>query len=53
VLNAQAMSLAHVSANIFVPRLMADGTDENGLTPLHVEYERLSGKFILLTARLR
>lgn len=45
--NPQAMSRAHVSANIFLQRIMADGTDDNGLTPLRAEYERLGGKFIL------
>jgi 7,8-dihydropterin-6-yl-methyl-4-(beta-D-ribofuranosyl)aminobenzene 5'-phosphate synthase len=45
--NPRAMSRAHVSANIFLPRLKADGSDENGLTPLRAEYERTGGHFIL------
>ncbi len=45
--NPDAMSRVHVSANIFLPRLKADGSDDNGLTPLRAEYERLGGRFIL------
>lgn len=45
--NPKAMSRAHVSANIFLPRVKADGSDDNGLTPLRAEYERLGGHFIL------
>ncbi len=45
--NPRAMSRAHVSANIFLPRLKADGSDDNGLTPLRAEYERLGGRFVL------
>ncbi len=45
--NPRAMSRAHVSANIFLPRLKTDGSDDNGLTPLRAEYERLGGRFIL------
>jgi 7,8-dihydropterin-6-yl-methyl-4-(beta-D-ribofuranosyl)aminobenzene 5'-phosphate synthase len=45
--NPHAMSRAHVSANIFLPRLEADGSDANGLTPLRAEYERLGGRFVL------
>ena len=45
--NPNAMSRVHVSANIFEPRLKADGSDHNGLTPLRAEYERLGGRFIL------
>lgn len=45
--NPRAMSRVHVSANIFLPRLKADGSDDNGLTPLRAEYERLGGRFIL------
>jgi 7,8-dihydropterin-6-yl-methyl-4-(beta-D-ribofuranosyl)aminobenzene 5'-phosphate synthase len=45
--NPRAMSRAHVSANIFLPRLKADGSDDNGLTPLRTEYERLGGRFTL------
>jgi 7,8-dihydropterin-6-yl-methyl-4-(beta-D-ribofuranosyl)aminobenzene 5'-phosphate synthase len=45
--NPRAMSRAHVSANIFLPRLKADSFDDNGLTPLRAEYERLGGRFIL------
>ncbi len=45
--NPRAMSRVHVSANIFLPRLKADGSDGNGLTPLRAEYERLGGQFIL------
>lgn len=44
--NPRAMSRVHVSANIFLPRLKADGTDGNGLTPLRAEYEKLGGRFI-------
>jgi len=46
-MNPRAMSRVHVSANIFLPRLKADGSDDNGLTPLKGEYERLGGGFIL------
>lgn len=45
--NPKAMSRAHVSANIFLPRVKADGSDDNGLTPLRAEYEQLGGHFIL------
>ena len=45
--NPRAMSRAHVSANIFLPRLKRDGSDDNGFTPLRAEYERLGGRFIL------
>jgi 7,8-dihydropterin-6-yl-methyl-4-(beta-D-ribofuranosyl)aminobenzene 5'-phosphate synthase len=45
--NPRAMSRAHVSANIFLPRLKADGSDDNGLSPLRTEYERLGGSFAL------
>lgn len=45
--NPRAMSQAHVSANIFLPRMKADGSDENGLTPLRAQYERLGGRFTL------
>jgi 7,8-dihydropterin-6-yl-methyl-4-(beta-D-ribofuranosyl)aminobenzene 5'-phosphate synthase len=45
--NPRAMSRAHVSSNIFLPRLKGDGADDNGLTPLRAEYERLGGRFIL------
>jgi len=45
--NPRAMSRVHVSANIFQPRVKADGSDDNGLTPLRAEYERMAGRFIL------
>ena len=45
--NPRAMSRVHVSANIFQPRLKADGSDDNGLTPLRAAYEKLGGRFIL------
>lgn len=45
--NPRAMSRAHVSANIFLPRLKVDGSDDNGLTPLRAQYERLGGRFTL------
>ena len=45
--NPLAMSRVQVSGNIFLPRLKADGSDGNGLTPLRAEYERLGGRFIL------
>jgi 7,8-dihydropterin-6-yl-methyl-4-(beta-D-ribofuranosyl)aminobenzene 5'-phosphate synthase len=45
--NPRAMSRVHVSANIFQRRVKADGSDDNGLTPLRAEYERLGGSFIL------
>lgn len=45
--NPRAMSRAHVSANIFLPRLKADGSDDNGLTSLRAEYEHLGGQFVL------
>lgn len=45
--NPLAMSRAHVSSNIFLPRVKADGSDGNGLTPSRAEYERLGGHFIM------
>ncbi|HEY0340739.1 MAG TPA: MBL fold metallo-hydrolase, partial [Steroidobacteraceae bacterium] len=45
--NPNAMSRAHVSANIFTPRLDANGSDGNGLTPLRAPYEATGGRFIL------
>gem|GEM_PF-5739845 len=45
--NPRAMSRAHVSANIFLPRLKVDGSDDNGLTPPRAQYERLGGRFTL------
>jgi 7,8-dihydropterin-6-yl-methyl-4-(beta-D-ribofuranosyl)aminobenzene 5'-phosphate synthase len=45
--NIRAMSRVHVSSNIFLPRWKKDGSDDNGLTPSRVEYERLGGHFIL------
>jgi 7,8-dihydropterin-6-yl-methyl-4-(beta-D-ribofuranosyl)aminobenzene 5'-phosphate synthase len=45
--NPKAMSRAHVSANIFTPRLKTDGSDGNGLTPLRGPYEATGGRFIL------
>ncbi len=45
--NPLAIGRAHVSGNIFLPRLSGDGADQNGLTPLKAEYERLGGRFIL------
>jgi 7,8-dihydropterin-6-yl-methyl-4-(beta-D-ribofuranosyl)aminobenzene 5'-phosphate synthase len=44
--NLRAMCRTHASANIFLPRLKTDGSDDNGLTPLRAEYERLGGQFI-------
>ena len=43
----EAMSRAHVSANIFTPRLKADGSDGNGLTPFREPYEAAGGHFVL------
>lgn len=45
--NPAAMSRAHVSANIFTPRLKADGSDGNGLTPSRAPYEATGGHFLL------
>ena len=45
--NPRSISRVHVSSNIFLPRLRADGSDGNGLTPLRAEYERLGGRFVL------
>jgi 7,8-dihydropterin-6-yl-methyl-4-(beta-D-ribofuranosyl)aminobenzene 5'-phosphate synthase len=45
--NPNAMSRVHVSGNIFTPRLKADGSDGNGLTPLRGPYEATGGHFIL------
>jgi metal-dependent hydrolase (beta-lactamase superfamily II) len=36
---ARAISRAHVSANIFLPRLKADGSDDNGLTLTLIQVE--------------
>ena len=45
--NPNAMSRVHVSGNIFTPRLKADGSDGNGLTPIRGPYEATGGHFIL------
>jgi 7,8-dihydropterin-6-yl-methyl-4-(beta-D-ribofuranosyl)aminobenzene 5'-phosphate synthase len=45
--NPNAMSRVHVSGNIFTPRLKADGSDGNGLTPKRAPYEATGGHFIL------
>ena len=45
--NPNAMSRVHVSGNIFTPRLKADGSDGNGLTPKRGPYEATGGHFIL------
>jgi 7,8-dihydropterin-6-yl-methyl-4-(beta-D-ribofuranosyl)aminobenzene 5'-phosphate synthase len=45
--NPLAMSRVHVSSNIFTPRLKADGSDGNGLTPLKAAYEATGGRFVL------
>jgi 7,8-dihydropterin-6-yl-methyl-4-(beta-D-ribofuranosyl)aminobenzene 5'-phosphate synthase len=45
--NPNAMSRVHVSGNIFTPRLKADGSDGNGLTPIRGPYEATGGRFIL------
>jgi 7,8-dihydropterin-6-yl-methyl-4-(beta-D-ribofuranosyl)aminobenzene 5'-phosphate synthase len=47
VKNPKAMSRVHVSGNIFTPRLKADGSDGNGLTPIRAPYEATGGHFIL------
>jgi 7,8-dihydropterin-6-yl-methyl-4-(beta-D-ribofuranosyl)aminobenzene 5'-phosphate synthase len=47
VKNPKAMSRVHVSGNIFTPRLKADGSDGNGLTPIRGPYEATGGHFIL------
>jgi 7,8-dihydropterin-6-yl-methyl-4-(beta-D-ribofuranosyl)aminobenzene 5'-phosphate synthase len=47
VKNPDAMSRVHVSGNIFTPRLKADGSDGNGLTPIRGPYEATGGHFIL------
>lgn len=44
--NPAAMSRAHVSGNIFTPRLKADGSDGNGLAPTRGPYEATGGRFI-------
>jgi 7,8-dihydropterin-6-yl-methyl-4-(beta-D-ribofuranosyl)aminobenzene 5'-phosphate synthase len=44
--NSAAISRVHVSANIFVPRLKADGTDGNGLTRKKQPYEATGGQFV-------
>jgi len=45
--NPKAISRVHVSSNIFIPRLKADGSDANGLTPLKAAYEAMGGRFVL------
>jgi 7,8-dihydropterin-6-yl-methyl-4-(beta-D-ribofuranosyl)aminobenzene 5'-phosphate synthase len=45
--NPAAIGRVHISANIFVPRLKADGTDGNGLTPEREPYEATGGHFAL------
>jgi 7,8-dihydropterin-6-yl-methyl-4-(beta-D-ribofuranosyl)aminobenzene 5'-phosphate synthase len=45
--NPNAMSRVYVSENIFTPRLKADGSDGNGLTPIRGPYEATGGHFIL------
>jgi 7,8-dihydropterin-6-yl-methyl-4-(beta-D-ribofuranosyl)aminobenzene 5'-phosphate synthase len=47
VKNPNAMSRVHVSGNIFTPRLKADGSDDNGLSPIRGPYEATGGHFIL------
>jgi 7,8-dihydropterin-6-yl-methyl-4-(beta-D-ribofuranosyl)aminobenzene 5'-phosphate synthase len=47
VKNPSAISRVHVSANIFTPRLKADESEGNGLTPLRAPYEASGGRFIL------
>jgi 7,8-dihydropterin-6-yl-methyl-4-(beta-D-ribofuranosyl)aminobenzene 5'-phosphate synthase len=44
--NVKAVSRAHVSANIFLPRIGPDG-DVNGLTPKRAAYEGMGGAFVL------
>jgi 7,8-dihydropterin-6-yl-methyl-4-(beta-D-ribofuranosyl)aminobenzene 5'-phosphate synthase len=44
--NPAAMSRAHVSGNIFTPRLKADGSDGNGLGPTRGPYEAVGGHFV-------
>ena len=45
--NKLAIGRVHVSGNMFLPRLSGDGADQNGLTPLKAEYQRLGGQFVL------
>jgi 7,8-dihydropterin-6-yl-methyl-4-(beta-D-ribofuranosyl)aminobenzene 5'-phosphate synthase len=45
--NPNAMSRVHVSGNVFTPRLKADGSDGNGLTPIRGAYEATGGRFVL------
>lgn len=47
VKNPRAIGLVHVSDNIFTPRLKADGSDGNGLTPARAPYEAMGGRFVL------
>ena len=42
-----AISRVHVSGNIFTPRLKADGSDGNGLTPIRDPFEATGGRFLL------
>ena len=44
--NPKALSIAHVGAGIFTPRLDAKGRDHNGLSPIRKTYEDLGGRFV-------
>lgn len=45
--NPRAMSIVHVGARIFEPRVRKDGTDANGLVRFKAEYEALGGRFVV------
>lgn len=45
--NPKAMSRAHVSANIFLPRINPQGKDANGVNAIRAEYEALGGSFVM------
>lgn len=45
--NPRAMSIVHVGARIFEPRLRQDGTDANALLRHKADYEALGGRFVV------
>jgi 7,8-dihydropterin-6-yl-methyl-4-(beta-D-ribofuranosyl)aminobenzene 5'-phosphate synthase len=44
--NPKALSVAHVGAGIFAPRIDQQGKDENGALPIRAAYENLGGAWI-------
>ena len=44
--NPKALSITHVGAGIFAPRIDEHGKDDNGTTPIRAAYEKLGGKWV-------